>query len=203
MRADAAIGLLGGSFDPVHRAHLELAHAARRTLGLDAVWLVPARTPWQRASLGASPEHRRAMVALAISGEKGLELCDVELTRAGNSYTIDTLNTLRARHPDARFTLLLGADQLLNFTTWKDWTHILDLADLAVAPRPGEPWRVAADLAAALGARARTVSTIEMPLRDISATRIRARCAQGLTVDDLVPARVARYIEQHHLYSNH
>ena len=203
MRADAAIGLLGGSFDPVHRAHIELARAALSTLGLDAVWLVPAGTPWQRPALAASPEHRRAMVALAIADEQGLDVCDVELARTGSSYTVDTLVELRARHPQARFTLLLGADQLANFTTWKDWARITDLADLAVAPRPGQPWQVPVEVAEALRKRASAVRTIEMPPRDISATGIRARRAQGLRVDDLVPPRVARYIEQHHLYSNH
>lgn len=203
MRADAAIGLLGGSFDPVHRAHIELARAALRTLSLDAVWLIPAGAPWQRAALAASPEHRRAMVALAIADEQGLDVCDVELARTGPSYTVDTMLELRARHPQARFTLVLGADQLANFTSWKDWARITDLADLAVAPRPGQAWQVPADVAEALGKRASAVRRVEMAPRDISATRIRARCAQGLSVDGLVPPRVARYIEQHHLYSNH
>ena len=203
MKAGAAIGLLGGSFDPVHRAHIDLARTALRALGLDAVWLMPAGAPWQRTPLAATAEHRRAMVALAIAAEDGLALCDIELNRTGPTYTVDSLRELRDLHPHAKFTLILGTDQLANFTTWKDWAEIVDMADLAVAPRPGSAWQAPPAVVAALHARASEIRTIPMAPCDVSATHVRARLREGGAVDDLLPAGVARYIEEHHLYSNH
>ncbi|KAG0750982.1 hypothetical protein G6F24_014752 [Rhizopus arrhizus] len=139
------IGLLGGSFDPVHVAHLALSKNALQNLGLAAVELIPAANPWQRAALHATGQQRCAMLDLAIAGHDGLVVNPIEIERGGATYTIDTL---RALPQDARYVWLLGADQLANFCTWRNWRDIASLVDLAVATRPGPPLPPPAELAA-------------------------------------------------------
>ncbi len=199
--AGARIGLLGGSFDPIHCAHLRLAEAARDELGLHAVWLIPAGQPWQRDPLAASPEHRRAMVALAIADHPHLALCDVELRRQGPSYTIDTLRELRAARPDLAFTFILGADQLINLPTWNGWAEIAAQVDLAYAPRPGWADTPPAPLHPALAAHGHALHRLRMAPVDLSATRVRERLAHGQPLGGLVPPPVAAYIAQHRLYA--
>ena len=195
----ARIGLLGGSFDPPHRAHLELARSALRALPLDAVWLIPAGQPWQRAPLQADAGQRRQMLERLIAGVPGLDICTVELERAGPSYTIDTVRDLQRRHPDCAFTLIVGADQLSNLTSWRDWEHIVAAVDLAAAPRPGHPLRADAELVAALTRAGHALHALPMTPMPLSATA--ARAAHGDALRALVPEAVARYIEHHHLYS--
>lgn len=198
------IGLLGGSFDPIHNAHLALARCARDQLGLDAVWLLPAGSPWQRPPLTASAEQRRAMVELAIAEQPGLALCSVELDRSGPSYSIDTLRQLQQQHPQTRFTFILGADQLANLTSWKDWAEIAARVDLAVASRPGHADACPPQLEHALAAAGHHLRRLTMAETALSASAVRAALADGQPAADFVPAPVARYIDQHHLYSqNH
>lgn len=198
----ARIGLLGGSFDPIHCAHLELAHSARQELGLDAVWLIPAGEPWQRDPLAASPAQRKAMVQLAIEGRAGLLACDLELRRKGPSYTIDTLHELQATHPDTDFVFILGADQLSNLITWNGWEDIAARVDIAVARRPGHADDAPPALLDALARGGHRLHRLRMDAINLSATRVRERIAQGKPLAGLVPGDVARYIEDHHLYSN-
>lgn len=198
----AHIGLLGGSFDPIHSAHVELACSARKELGLDAVWLIPAGEPWQRDPLAASPAHRKAMVELAIAGHAGLLVCDIELRRQGPSYTIDTLHELQATHPDTDFVFILGADQLSNLITWNGWEDIAARVDIAVARRPGHADDAPPALLDALARGGHRLHRLRMDAIDLSATRVRERIAQGKPLAGLVPGDVARYIEDHHLYSN-
>jgi nicotinate-nucleotide adenylyltransferase len=194
------IGLLGGSFDPIHNAHLELARSARAELGLDAVWLIPAGQPWQRDPLAASAQQRWDMVNLAIAGVPGLRACDIELRRAGPSYTIDTVRQLRAAYPDTAFTFILGADQLGNLPTWNGWREIVAQVDLAAARRPGHSDTAPPELLAALAAHGHRLHRLAMPEIDLSATRVRERVAQDQPLDALVPAAVAHYIARHRLY---
>ncbi|MDE2121314.1 MAG: nicotinate (nicotinamide) nucleotide adenylyltransferase [Betaproteobacteria bacterium] len=198
----ARIGLLGGSFDPIHLAHLQLASCAAEQLALDQVWLIPAGRPWQRGALGASPEQREQMVRLAAAGQPGLRVLELELRRDGPTYTVDTLRELRAEHPEHEFVLLLGADQLDNFPTWKDWDEIAEHADLAVAPRPGHGPRADPALLRVLHAAGHHLLQVRMPPTDVSATQVRERAARGLGLDPLVPRAVADYIERHHLYQS-
>ncbi len=198
----ARIGLLGGSFDPIHCAHLDLARCAAAQLGLQQVWLIPAARPWQRASLGASPAARADMVRLAAAGNPGLRVLDLELRRAGPTFTIDTLRALCAKPPEHAFVLLLGGDQLGNFSTWKDWEQIAALVDLAVAPRPGHALQAPPDLLRVLQASGHALLRVDMPLADVSATQVRERAAQGLSLRGLVPEAVADYIQRHQLYRN-
>lgn len=195
------IGLLGGSFDPIHTAHLQLALSARRELALDTVWLIPAGQPWQRDPLAASQADRWAMLEFAIAGHAGLRGCDIELKRQGPSYTLDTLRALQRAHPDTAFTFILGADQLRNLTSWNGWEEIAACVDLAVARRPGYSDAAAPGLLHALARAGHGLHRLSMDAIDLSATRVRERIARGLPLGTLVPEAVARYIEDRHLYS--
>ena len=195
------IGLFGGSFDPVHVAHLALARTALDTLGLDRLHWVPTR-PWQKSKRElAADEHRAAMVALAIEGEPRFVLDRRELQRTGPSYSIDTVRELLAEHPGAQVFLLLGQDQYANLTTWKDWQSLLPLVTLAIAGRDGQP----PEPPPALAAAPHSSEALTMPRLDVSATDVRARLAHGEPASALVPSLVtepvARYIDQHRLYA--
>ncbi|ALM82035.1 nicotinate (nicotinamide) nucleotide adenylyltransferase [Bordetella sp. N] len=191
------IGLLGGSFDPVHLAHLALARSALDGLGLDQVQLLPAGQPWQRSPLQASPEQRCDMIRLAIAATPGLALNDMEVERDGPTYTVETL---RALPPDADYVWLLGADQLANFCTWHAWEEIVSRVGLAVATRPGSSLTPPPDLAAALARLGHQLQQLPFSDMPVSASEIRRRLAQDMPVDDQLPQPVIEYIRTHHLY---
>jgi len=190
-------GLLGGSFDPVHVAHVALARHALRDLALDRVTLIPAAQPWQRGELGAGARQRVDMLAMAIADEPGLEISTIETDREGPTYTIDTLRALPAGRD---YYWILGADQLENFCTWHAWEDIASLAQLAVAARPGSQPAAPPALQARLRALGRRLHRIAMPPIDLSATDIRRRIAQGLTTEGMLHPGVAQYIQRHRLY---
>ncbi|CDM24899.1 Nicotinate-nucleotide adenylyltransferase [Castellaniella defragrans 65Phen] len=189
------VGLLGGSFDPVHRVHIALARAARDALGLEYVELLPAARPWQRGRLGATPEHRLRMLELACAGDPGLRVNPIELHRAGDTYTIDTLAALPAT---ARYTWILGSDQLANFHTWHRWRELLQHVRLAVAERPGTSATPPPELAQALAPGG--LVRIPFTPQPVSATAIRRDLAAGRPVDALLDPRVLDYIRTHRLY---
>ncbi|QDJ47357.1 nicotinate-nucleotide adenylyltransferase [Bordetella hinzii] len=191
------IGLLGGSFDPIHLAHLALAQSALAHLGLDEVQFVPAANPWQRAPLTASPADRLAMIRAAIAGHAGLTVNASEIERGGATYTVDTVRALPA---GAHYTWILGADQLANFCTWRDWQDIARRVDLAVATRPGTPLRAPAPLTALLAQTGRQLRELPFTPMAVSASDIRQRLARGLPTTDLLPASVSRYITERGLY---
>ncbi|MDQ8031960.1 nicotinate (nicotinamide) nucleotide adenylyltransferase [Bordetella genomosp. 1] len=191
------IGLLGGSFDPVHVAHLALADAARAALALDEVQLLPAANPWQRAPLKASSSHRLAMLELAIEGHPGLHVNPIEIERGGATYTVDTLRALPGQ---ARYTWLLGADQLANFCTWREWQEIATLVELAVAVRPGTPLAPPAELTDWLARQGAALRELPFTPLDVSASDIRRRLAAGESTDGLLPPAVAEYIAHYGLY---
>lgn len=189
------IGLLGGSFDPVHRAHIALALAALDTLSLDHVELLPAARPWQRSGLSAEPGHRLRMLEIACDGEARLQVNPLELQRTGPTYTIDTLMALPQ---GPRYTWIMGADQLANFCTWHDWRGIIQRVQLAVAQRPGTPLTTPPLLAEALPPGAPRL--IPFTARNISATMIRRSLAAGKPADDMLDPGVLDYIRTHQLY---
>lgn len=190
-------GLLGGSFDPVHRAHIELARQALQHLALDGVTLIPAARPWQRSGLGASAEHRLDMLRLAIRGEPGLDISTLEIDRDGPTFTIDTLNELPV---GPRYYWILGADQLENFCTWKHWQEIVTRVELAVAARPGSALLPPAELQTLLDSQGRSLHLIPMAPVSLSATEIRQRLANEQSAAAMLPPGVAQYIHQHGLY---
>jgi nicotinate-nucleotide adenylyltransferase len=191
------IGLLGGSFDPVHKAHLSLAHAALTALKLDQVQLIPAGQPWQRAPLGASPAHRLEMLMLATCGIHAFEVNPIEIHRIGPTYTIETLQTLEPAH---EYFWILGADQLTNFCTWHRWMDIVERVHLAVAQRPGSTPVAPDALKQWLSVHQRSLLDIPFQPLDISATAIRQRIAQKQSAQDLLPEVVEQYILEHGLY---
>jgi nicotinate-nucleotide adenylyltransferase len=191
------IGLFGGSFDPVHLGHVALARAALDSLGLDEVLWIPAGQPWQKARRLAAPEHRAAMVALAIAGEPRFRLERSELNRSGPSYTIDTVRELQHAMGMVAtdWVLLLGQDQYAGLPTWHGWRDLLQRVTLAVALRGAAP-----PAPPALAAAPHRRLEIAMPPVAVSSTEIRERLATGRGVDGMVPPEVARYIALHGLY---
>jgi nicotinate-nucleotide adenylyltransferase len=188
------IGLFGGSFDPVHVAHLALARAALEQLALDELRWVPVGQAWQKARAMTPAVHREAMLRLAIAAEPRWVLERCELRRPGPSYTVDTVRELEAATPGATWFLVIGQDQYAGLHTWHRFAELLRLVTLAVALRP--------DAAAAADARVRAapMQPIALPPMPVSATDVRARVAAGAGIAGLVPPAVADYIDRHHLY---
>ena len=190
----ARIGLLGGTFDPVHVAHLALAQAALPVLRLDQVRWIPAGQPWQKTRQVTAAHDREAMLRLAIASEPRFVLDRIELARSGPSYTLDTVKALAAAQPHTEWFLIIGADQYASLHTWADWRELLGRVVLAVANRPGPLPPVHPEV---LGFPHRAVP---LPMLDISSTDVRQRVQRGDDISALVPPEVARYIETHRLY---
>ena len=201
----AQIGVLGGTFDPIHVGHVAVAQAARSELGLDEVVVIPAANPPHKIGVRMAPaEDRLAMVELAIAREPGLIASRIELDRPGPSWTVDTLEALlegaRTTGLYVALTLILSADAFAGLPTWHSPERLFTLARIAVAPRPGHARPALEDLPDALRELAASTAFLEGPNVDVSATDIRRRVAAGLPIDGLVAPDVARYIEAHHLY---
>jgi nicotinate-nucleotide adenylyltransferase len=188
------VGLFGGSFDPVHNAHLALARTALEQLRLDEVRWIPVGQPWQKARRLASAADREAMVRLAIAGEPRFVLDRSELRRSGISYTLDTVRELVLAAPGDERVLILGQDQYSGLHTWRDWRELLGLVTLAIANRPGAVPTVNPQVAQVAH------QTVLLPMMDISSTEVRRRVAAGESIADLVPEAVASYIGQRRLY---
>ena len=193
------LGVLGGTFDPIHYGHLDAAAAAREALSLDEVLFVPAHDqPLRSNDPSATAFHRFAMVALAINGCRAYRVSDLELVREGTSYTMDTLRHLHAEGWAAsQLFFILGTDAFAEIANWRGFPAVLDAARFVVVARPGVTLESAVARAPELGSR---VSFVEARTRDVSSTAIRQRLAAGESIDDLVPAAVSRHILAHHLY---
>jgi nicotinate-nucleotide adenylyltransferase len=191
------IAIFGGSFDPVHNAHVALARLALTELALDELRWVPAGQPWQKPRSMTPAVHREAMLRLAIEGVPQFVLDRCELERSGPSYTLDTVRTLQAAEPEATWFLVIGQDQYAAFHTWHGWQELLGRILLAIANRPDAP------LAAAPKVLQVPHAAVSLPMMDVSSTDIRERIHVGAPITDLVPPAVARYIDHHHLYQGH
>ncbi|MCW3017699.1 MAG: nadD [Solirubrobacterales bacterium] len=197
-----ALGILGGTFNPPHLGHVAVARHALDELALDRVLLVPAHTAPHKSdgesgSAGGDPgpEHRLRMCRLVVEGIVGLAVCGIEVERGGLSYTVDTLTSIHASHPDAALTLIVGADTASAIGSWREPQRLLELAQLAVAARAGAaPPR---GLDSLTGARVRL---LEMPTIAVSSSLVRERVARGGAIEELVGPAVARYIDEHGLY---
>jgi nicotinate-nucleotide adenylyltransferase len=189
------IGVFGGTFDPVHRAHIEVADSVRRALALDRMLMVVANRPWQKE--GARPltpaEDRYAMVAAAVEGHRGLEASRLELDRGGPSYTIDTVRALKRDDPATEVVLVVGSDVVADLGTWHEEQALRREVTLAVVGRPGAP-----PVAAPPGWRA--VEVPDSPSA-LSSTELRRRIEAGDEMDGLLPDGVIRCIEQRGLYA--
>jgi len=195
-----SIGVLGGTFDPIHHAHLVSAEEAAAALGLDRVLLVPASQSPLKERAAGSPAERVAMARLAAAGNPLLTVSTVEVDRPPPSYMADTLTLLAEQHPGACLWLIVGVDALLDFLEWREPERILDQAGMIVVSSPGYELAVPPSIAARLGPRAERLVLQPMPLLEISSTDIRRRIAAGQPVRYLLPEAVERYIRRRGLY---
>jgi nicotinate-nucleotide adenylyltransferase len=197
------IGLFGGSFDPIHRGHLEPVRAARRTLGLDRVIYLPTARPPHKPGRAVAPALARyAMVELALLPEEGLYASTHELTLDRPAYTVDTLAHFRGELPEAELFLLIGGDSLADLHHWKRWREIPEAARLAVLTRPGwDPDTMPLDPEVAELARTDRVILLRQPPVDVSSTRLRELLAAGLPPPaGAIPDLVVRYLTKYALY---
>jgi nicotinate-nucleotide adenylyltransferase len=193
-KLEQAVGILGGTFDPVHFGHLRMALELYQALDLAHVRLIPCYQPVHRKQPVATPEQRLAMVQKAITSEPALCVDDCEIQRKGPSYTIDTLNTLQTTLPNTPLCIFMGIDALLNFPSWHKWENILQLAHLVVAHRP--QYQLLQTGIAAGRIFLHPVTSLE-----ISSTDIRKQIAMGGNPRYLLPNNVYHYIKQHGTYS--
>ena len=192
------LGILGGTFDPVHVGHIVAAVQARHTLALDRVLLMVAGDPWQKQGVVVAPAQDRVdMVVAATDGIDGLEVSTLEVERKGPSYTLDTLRALES--PDRRIFLIIGSDVASTLATWHRVDDLKELATLAVLDRAG-----VAELSHIPDAdwtAGWNVEWVPMPHIDISSTELRVRMAEGSPIDGLVPQQAVRVIRQRRLYT--
>ena len=194
------LGILGGTFDPPHIAHLVMADQARSQLNLSRVLVVLAGQPPHKLGRPVTPlEHRLAMTQLAIADDPSLALSHVEVDRPGPHYTADTLAMLRAAHPEDELYLLIGSDSLRDLTAWRDPARVIAQARLAVMRRPDAEPDMRALESALPGISAR-VEWVDAPWLDVSSHDIQRRVRAGLSIRHLVPTAVERYIVEHGLY---
>ncbi len=205
------VGILGGTFDPIHTGHLDLAAAAERALDLTAVLLIPAHVPPHRPLPEASSFHRFAMAALAVNGRPGWRVSDMELLASTRSFTSATLDRLHGEghHPDELY-FVIGADAFSDIASWKDYPHILEKARFTVVARPGHTLAAIRSSLPALAPRMTSaddrhaargsIFLIDAATTDVSATAIRQRLGRGEDVQGLVPPPVRQHIAQHGLY---
>lgn len=191
---------MGGTFDPVHVGHLGAARVALRCARLDVVLLIPAGSPPHRESAVAGAEDRLRMCRLAVEGEPGLGLWDVEVRRGGRSYTVETLREFRRLRPRDRPHLVLGWDAAREIGSWREPEAVLALAPPVIVARPGAGAPLEADLRAAGIDPAQARVCLE-PTPAVNATRIRARAAAGLGLEGMVVPAVAAHIAARRLYS--
>ncbi len=190
-------GIYGGTFNPIHNGHLHLIRAACAQLSFDRLLVVPANIPPHKAAVDlASNRDRLEMARLATAGMPGVWVSDIELRARGKSYTVLTLERLRALFPECSFTLLMGADMLESFDRWHRWQDILKLADIAAFAR-NEGEESLLERKAALIGRARVVRVEPLPL---SSTLVREKVRRGEDISGLVPEPVAAYIYEKGLY---
>ena len=196
----ARIGILGGTFNPPHVAHLVCAQEARAQLGLDVVRLIPVHTPpHKEADHDPGGEVRLQLCREAVADAEGLEVSRIELDRGGPSYTVDTLRAIHAEQPDDELTFIVGGDQAQGLPTWREPAEVLRLARLAVAEREGIR---RADVRARLQplCAADRIAFFDMPRLDVSSSDVRRRVRDGRPVRWLVPDGVREHVEAHGLY---
>lgn len=199
------LGLFGGSFDPVHLGHLELARSCRQQARLDEVWFVPAATqPFKQHGPAASDADRLAMLRLATADESAFRVCSIEIDRGGVSYTVDTLRQVHAERPDAELYFLLGADALRDLPTWREPEAICGLATPLVVARAGEPapdFQPLLTICPPERVEAIRAAQVTMPAMPISSSAIRAAIAAGQSAAEWLPSMVWGYITEYGLYA--
>ncbi len=195
-------GILGGTFDPIHKGHLAVAEEVRARLNLDEVIFIPVGQPWRKAGSPISPaEHRVEMVRLAIAGRPSFSLSTVEVNREGPSYTIDTLKELMSmRGGEDELFFIVGWDSLADLPNWRAPEQIVRLCQLVAVPRPGYFPPDLKSLEDSVPAISERVILLDRPEVDVSASQVRERVARGLPISGLVPETVEKYIRENGLY---
>lgn len=188
----ARIGVMGGTFDPVHNGHLVAASEVRQHFDLDEVVFVPTGQPYQKRDVSEA-EHRYLMTVIATAANPDFTVSRLDIDREGPTYTIDTLRELRAARPDAELFFISGADAVAQILDWKDAEELFSLAHFVAVSRPGHPLTVS-------GLPEEHVSLLEVPALAISSTDCRSRVSRGFPVWYLVPDGVVQYISKYHLY---
>jgi nicotinate-nucleotide adenylyltransferase len=196
------IGILGGTFDPVHLGHLVMADQCREQAALDQVWFIPAaRPPHKQAQQLTTFGQRVEMLELAVAGNPAFRVDRLEQERPGPSYTADTLEELHRRHPENELFLIIGSDCLPDLPSWREPKRLVELATLLIVPRPnGREWtpeQIAKALPPNIPYR---LQVVQIPLLELSSRDIRTRLISGRSIRYLVPRAVECYIEAHHLY---
>jgi len=196
------IGVLGGTFDPVHNGHLIVAEVVRARLNLAEVIFVPAGQPWLKTDRLITPaKHRLEMLRLSLADKPYFKLSTMEIERAGSSYTIDTIVELRAKlTPDDELFFILGQDNLAQLPQWREPSRLIQLCYLVAVPRPGSPRPNLKTLETSLPGISQRVMLMDEPHVDISASAVRERVVRGLSIRRLVPEAVNKYIKENRLY---
>jgi nicotinate-nucleotide adenylyltransferase len=196
------IGVLGGTFDPVHNGHLAIAEEARAYLNLNQVIFLPAGQPWMKADRSISPaRHRTAMLALALQPRPYFKFSTIEIEHQGPSYSVNSIAELKSQAVEPTdWYFILGWDNLSKIPQWREPAKLLELCFLAAVPRPGYERPNMKKLEAALPGISKKVILMDKPRLAISATDIRNKVAQGLPIEGLVPPAVEKYIRENGLY---
>ncbi|WP_236685286.1 nicotinate-nucleotide adenylyltransferase [Demequina salsinemoris] len=189
--AGTRVGVLGGTFDPIHHGHLAAASEVCAVLSLDHVLLVPtAAQPFKEPGAPVDATHRLAMCRLAVAHDPRLEVSTVDIDRGGTTFTIDTLEDLHEQLPGVELYFIAGADALARLSEWRDADRLLSLARFVAVTRPGH----------AMSPSSGAYAVVEAPALDVSSTDVRRRVGEGRPIRYLVPHAVADYIEEHDLY---
>ncbi|WP_172194042.1 nicotinate-nucleotide adenylyltransferase [Saccharibacillus qingshengii] len=186
------IGIMGGTFDPIHIGHLVAAETVREELGLDEVWFMPSHIPPHKAEAGFSGEERMRMVELAIGAQPAFRTLDIELTRGGVSYTADTMGELAEKYPEARFHFIIGTDMVNYLPKWERIEKLVELTRFAAVGRAG--YELNSDVLPP--SVASQIDYFDMPQLEISSTEIRERLKKGRSARYLVPEKVYDYLQR-------
>jgi nicotinate-nucleotide adenylyltransferase len=197
------LGVLGGTFDPIHNGHLAVAEEVRKRLELDEILFMPTGQPWLKAGKPLTKaEHRMEMVRLAIAGRAYCKLSTMEIDREGPSYTVDTMAELKNQRGDDELFFILGWDSLAELPKWREPDGIIRLCQLVAVPRPGHKRPDLNVLEKSIRGLSERVTVLDKPEVDISASDIRERVARGQSIGGLVPEAVERYIREEGLYKS-
>jgi nicotinate (nicotinamide) nucleotide adenylyltransferase len=186
------VGVMGGTFDPIHHGHLVAASEVAQSYGLDEVIFVPTGEPWQKGEVTPA-EHRYLMTVIATASNPRFTVSRVDIDRAGPTYTIDTLRDIKRLRPDAELFFITGADAIAQILSWRNVQELWALAHFVAVSRPGHDLSIS-------GLPTQDVSLLEVPALAISSTDCRGRVSRGFPVWYLVPDGVVQYISKHHLY---
>lgn len=187
------VGVMGGTFDPIHHGHLVAASEVAKSYDLDEVIFVPTGQPWHKENVSAA-EHRYLMTVIATASNPNFRVSRVDVDRDGDTYTVDTLRDLHAERPDAELFFITGADAVAQIVSWKDKDELWELAHFIAVSRPGHELTLS-------GLPSKHISLLEVPALSISSTDCRSRVSTGYPVWYLVPDGVVQYIAKHDLYS--